>query len=325
MPPSGRGTEHETEFCVLRRDDLPARLDLFLTADRGLACLELSRSQWQRLIGAGLVEVDGRRARSAQRLRGGETVRVRVPPPRAAEPEPQELPLDVVYEDGDMIVIDKPRGLVVHPAPGHRAGTLVNALLHHCPDLAGVGGVRRPGIVHRLDKDTSGLLVVAKNDVAHRALQGAIRRREVTRQYLALVYGVPVPAAGRIDAPIGRHPTRRKQMAVVPGGRAAATHYRVAEDLGRFALVEAALETGRTHQVRVHMAHIGHPLVGDPVYAGRRRAPGPIGGQALHAARLRLRHPRSGEPLDFEAPLPPDMARLLRGLRKRVGDGGAVD
>lgn len=288
------------------------RLDVALAAD---AALGLSRSRIQALIAAGAVTVDGVAVtRSGLRLRGGETIAVEVPPDRPAEAFAEDIPLDVVYEDADIIVINKPRGLVVHPAAGHSSGTLVNALLKHCPDLAGIGGVLRPGIVHRLDRDTTGLLVAAKTQRAHEALARAIKARAVRREYLAIVWGVPDAPQGRIEAPIGRHPVDRKRMAVVEGGRPAVSHFTVLESFGRASLLRCALETGRTHQIRVHLAFIGHPVIGDPVYGGRRDPCG-MAGQALHAALLAFDHPVDGRPLRFEVPPPEDFRQLLARLR----------
>lgn len=288
------------------------RLDRFL-AER--AELGLSRSRIQQLIREGRVRVDGRPARPSQPVRPGSRVWVQVPPPEPLEAVPEAIPLDVVYEDADLLVICKPRGMVVHPAPGHRSGTLVNALLVHCRDLAGIGGALRPGLVHRLDRDTTGLLVVAKTEHAYRHLAAQLKRREMERRYLALVRGVP-PPEGTVDAPIGRDPRRRVRMAVVPDGRPARTHFRVLEAFGdRYALLEARLETGRTHQIRVHLASIGHPVAGDPLYGGRAGELG-LAGQALHAYRLAFTHPRSGERLAFEAPLPADFAAALERLRR---------
>lgn len=288
------------------------RLDVALAGD---ATLALSRSRIQALIAAGAVAVDGVTVkRPGFRLRGGEAIVVEVPPDRPAEAVAQDIPLAVVYEDADLIVINKPRGLVVHPAAGHSSGTLVNALLKHCPDLAGIGGVLRPGIVHRLDRDTTGLLVVAKTQRAHDALTRAIKARAVHRGYLAIVWGVPDAVQGRIEAPIGRHPVDRKRMAVVEGGRPAVTHFAVLESFGRAALLRCALETGRTHQIRVHLAFIGHPVIGDPVYSGRRDSCG-MAGQALHAAMLAFAHPVDGRPLRFEVPPPEDFRQLLARLR----------
>lgn len=305
------------------------RLDRFLSSRPELG---LTRSHVQRLIERDLVRVDGRPARASRRLRGGERVEVVRPDPEPVSARPEPIPLNVVYEDADLLVVNKPRGLVVHPAPGHAGGTLVNALLARCPDLEAINDALRPGIVHRLDKDTTGLLVVAKTPAAHLALARQLRERRVRREYLALVRGQP-PDEGTVDAPIGRHPVHRKRMAVVAGGRPAVTHYRVLERFpdpggaagrgprGGYALLLVRLETGRTHQIRVHLAHAGHPVAGDPVYGGGRRGrPGELGleGQALHAARLAFVHPRTGVPVAFEAPPPADLAAALARLRARA-------
>ncbi len=273
---------------------------------------DLSRSRIQRLVEGGWILVDGRPPRKAgQRLRGGEEVHIHIPPPEPTTLEPEPIPLEIVYEDEDLAVLVKPAGMVVHPAPGHATGTLVHALLHRYPDLE-VGGTERPGIVHRLDQGTSGLMVVARTDAAHRALTAQMAAREVFKVYWALVHGHP-PERGTVDAPIGRHPVDRKRMAVVSGGREARTHYHVLARGGEVSLLELKLETGRTHQIRVHMAHLGHPLVGDPVY-GRRRDPMGLERPFLHAARLAFRHPRTGRRLVFQAPLPEDLRALLRRL-----------
>ena len=274
----------------------------------------LSRSQVQRLIEGGLVLVDGRRAKAGRRVRCGETLTVTLPEPEPAVAVPEALPLEVVYEDGDLLVVNKPRGMAVHPGAGRNRGTLVNALLHHCRDLSGIGGVQRPGIVHRLDKDTSGLLVVAKNDVAHQELARQIKARTVTRRYLALVHGNLTRDRGTVAAPIARHAVHRQKMAVDPArGRPAVTHFRVLRRYGACTLVELRLETGRTHQIRVHMAHIGHPVVGDRRYGPRRPDLG-LEGQFLHAAVLGFRHPRTGAYLEFSAPLPRELAAVLERL-----------
>ena len=300
------------------------RLDRFLAgAGRGW-----SRSQVTRWIGDGHVRRNGAAAKPAQLLQPGDVVEVAPPPPSPSELVPQEMPLDVLFEDEHMIVVNKPPGLVIHPAAGNPDGTLVNALLAHCRDLSGVGGVERPGIVHRLDKDTSGVLVAAKSDAAHRALSLAFRWRTTDKRYLAVAYGRFDRAEGVVDAPIARHPEERKRMAVVPGGRSARTLWWVRERLAGCALVECRLVTGRTHQVRVHMAHIGHALVGDPTYAGRQwrnvedaqvsAACRDFPRQALHAWKLTIAHPASGEPMTFEAPLPEDIRGLLAVLRSRA-------
>ncbi len=287
------------------------RLDSFVAR----RCPEISRSQARRLIDSGLVLMDGQAARPASRVASGDRITVMVPPPEEPEHlEPEPIPLTILYQDNDIIVIDKPPGLTVHPAPGHPRGTLVNALLAACPDLRGVGGALRPGIVHRLDKDTSGLMVIAKNDRAHRALSRQLKERTVHKTYLALVHGVPEPRQGTIEAPIGRHPRNRKKMAVVAGGREAVTRYRVLEPLagGRYALVEAEPVTGRTHQIRVHMAAIGHPILGDCTYGKRSEL---IPRQALHAWRLAFAMPLSGRLVEFESPPPPDLRLALAKLR----------
>ncbi len=287
-----------------------ARLDVFLRT----RLPRLSRSRIHDLILAGHIRVQGERRKPAARVHRGQEVTVEIPAPEPSALRPEPIPLDVRYEDDDLLVINKPPGRPVHPGPGHATGTLVHAILARVPDLAGVGGVLRPGIVHRLDKDTSGLLVVAKNDQTLRALQAAIKARTVTRRYLALVHGRVIPFEGTIEAPIARHPHRRKQMAVVASGRPAATRYRTREQFSAAALVEASLLTGRTHQIRVHFAHIGHPVVGDSVYGRRREAWG-MTRQALHAARLAFPHPRTGVAVAVEAPLPEDMAAALDRLR----------
>jgi 23S rRNA pseudouridine1911/1915/1917 synthase len=284
-----------------------------------------SRSQVARWIAAGHVTRNGGAAKPAQLLTPGDVIEVDPPAPTASEVLPQDIPLDVLFEDANLIVINKPPGLVIHPAAGNPDGTLVNALLAHCHDLSGIGGVERPGIVHRLDKDTSGVLIAAKTDLAHRALSLSFRWRTTDKRYLAVVYGEPKAAEGVVDAPIARHPTERKHMAVVAGGRPARTLWWVRERFVGTALVECRLVTGRTHQVRVHMAHIGHALVGDPTYAGRQwrmiedqdaaAACRDFPRQALHAWKLTITHPVTGVPMTFEAPLPADLAALLAALR----------
>jgi 23S rRNA pseudouridine1911/1915/1917 synthase len=284
-----------------------------------------SRSQVARWISDGHVTRNGRAAKPAAQLQAGDVVVVTPPAVTPSELVAQDIPLDVLYEDEHLIVINKPPGLVIHPAAGNPDGTLVNALLAHCSDLSGVGGVERPGIVHRLDKDTSGVLVAAKSDAAHRSLSLSFRWRTTEKRYLCVVYGGPAAAEGVVDAPIARHPSERKRMAVVEGGRAARTLWWVRERFAGAALVECRPITGRTHQIRVHMAHLGHALVGDQVYAGRqwrsidddalaarcRDFPR----QALHAWRLTFTHPAAGEPMTFEAPLPADLEALLADLR----------
>jgi len=281
------------------------RLDLFLARE----VRELTRSQLKRLIDEGLALLNGRPAKPGQRVRTDDRVSLTIPPPRPPTVEAEPIPLHVVYEDPHLLVVDKPAGLAVHPAPGHPRDTLVNALLALCPDLRGIGGELRPGIVHRLDKDTSGLMVVAKTSGAHLALSHQIKERQVRKGYLALVKGNLHPREGIIDAPIARDPRNRKRMAVVPGGREACTRYRVLRAGGAYSLVEVFPETGRTHQIRVHLASIGYPLVGDPVYG---KGSPLVGRQFLHAHLLAFHHPATGEWREFTSPLPPDLETALR-------------
>jgi 23S rRNA pseudouridine1911/1915/1917 synthase len=317
--------------------DAGVRLDVFVAA----ALPDATRSEARRLIelpedAAEGVRVNARREKPGYRLRPGDVVTARRPAAAPVAAQPEAIPLTIVYEDADLLVIDKARGMVVHPAPGAESGTLVNAVLAHADDLSGIGGEQRPGIVHRLDKDTGGLLVVAKNDAAHRHLQAQIEARTAERRYQALVWGAPSFATAIVDAPIGRHPTDRKKMAVVTDprrtARSAVTHLTVRESFhGAFALVDARLETGRTHQIRVHCAYVHHPIVGDPAYGGSRRVPAhalpverraaveraidALGGQALHACSLAFTHPRTGERLQFSVDLPRPMQELLSLLR----------
>ena len=290
----------------------PVRLDVWLSRQ----CAEPSRARWQALIQERLVLVDGQACKPRHRLHGGEEIEYEIPEAKPVALEAEAIDLVVLFEDTDLIVIDKPAGLVVHPAPGHDAGTLVNALLHHCRDLTGIGGERRPGIVHRLDKDTSGILVVAKNDAAMHELQRQFKAREVHKEYAALVWGVLGRESGTVDAPISRHRHHRTRMAVVQErGRRAVTHWSLVEAFEDVSWVRLRIETGRTHQIRVHMAHLGHPVVGDAVYGGlRKRHPLRATRQMLHAEVLRIAHPRTGEPLLFEAPLPADFRALLHEL-----------
>ena len=287
------------------------RLDAFLAG----AVPELTRSAAQRLIGEGQVLVNGRAPAKSLKLSGGETVTVTLPEPEPIEAVAQDIPLDVVYEDEDVIVVNKPVGLVVHPAPGHSDGTLVNALLHHCGgSLSGVGGALRPGIVHRIDRDTSGLIIAAKNDFAHQALAAQLQDHTLARTYEAVAVGNLREDRGTVDAPIGRCPSDRKKMAVVDrGGRSAVTHWEVVERFPGYTHIRCRLETGRTHQIRVHLASIGHPLLGDTVYGAKKPVPG-LAGQCLHAAELRFLHPRTGEPVTVEAPLPDWFRAVLERL-----------
>ena len=302
--------------------DKGERLDAFLAAAFGI-----SRSAAERLIAEGSVCITPGEANKKYRLKGGEQVELTLPDPTPAEAQPEDIPLDIVFEDEDIVVVNKPQGMVVHPAAGNESGTLVNALLYHCKgSLSGVGGVERPGIVHRIDKDTSGLLVVAKNDHAHQHLAEQLKTHTVSRVYYAIVLGNLKNDTGTVHARIGRHPTDRKRMAIVHRedlGKDAITHYEVAERFGAFTLVRCHLETGRTHQIRVHMASLGHPLLGDGVYGGdgtrfealHKRL---IHGQCLHAAQLHLIHPRTGEQMLHTAPLPDDFVALLDILRQQA-------
>jgi 23S rRNA pseudouridine1911/1915/1917 synthase len=294
--------------------------------DRALAAAvpTLSRERLKALIRSGAVEAGGKAVRDpATKVRGEEALRVAVPEPKPAHNEPQDIPLSIVFEDEHLLIVDKPAGLVVHPAAGNLDGTLVNALLHHCAGkLSGIGGVARPGIVHRIDKDTSGLLVVAKTDVAHEGLAKQFAAHSIDRRYLAIVNGAPKAAEGTVDAALARSPTNRKKIAIVEGkrGKRAVTHWKRLKILAGAALVECRLETGRTHQVRVHMASIGHPLVGDPVYGASGKTHGKLlkalqfHRQALHAAELGFTHPVTKSRLSFASPMPPDMQELMRAL-----------
>lgn len=292
--------------------DAGVRLDAFLAGR-----MEKTRSAVQKLIDQGSVQVNGSAAAKNTRLRVGDWVEVEVPPPEELDVKPQDIPLDIVYEDGDLLVVNKPKGMVVHPAAGNPDGTLVNALLFHCGEsLSGINGVIRPGIVHRIDKDTSGLLIVAKNDRAHQSLAEQIAVHSFTRIYNAVVYGNLKEDEGTVSAAIGRHPTDRKRMAVLSsGGREAVTHYRALERFSSFTLVECRLETGRTHQIRVHMAHIGHPVAGDPVY-GPKKCITELRGQCLHARVIGFVHPSTGEYLEFDSGLPAYFDQFLTKLRR---------
>ncbi len=313
--------DYSEGMCITSESfDVGKRADAFLAEKTGL-----TRSALSRLMESGDVLLGERAVAKNYKVREGDTFFVELPEPENSAAEPEDIPIDVVYEDSDIIVVNKPKGMVVHPAPGNTHGTLVNALLYHCRDsLSGVGGVVRPGIVHRIDKDTGGLLVVAKNDAAHLYLAERIKTHEVGRIYYAIVLGNFKEDEGTIDAPIGRHPTDRKRMAVLRSpeyrAREAVTHWRVLERYGQFTLVRCQLETGRTHQIRVHMASVGHPLLGDNVYGGagtqfEAKHKRLINGQCLFAAELHLTHPKTGEEMKFSAELPRDMSELIDILR----------
>lgn len=275
---------------------------------------QYSRSQFHRLIKSGAVKVNGNVPRAKDQVRQGDLIQVTEPAPAHLDLQPENIPLDIVYEDDDVLVVNKPQGMVVHPAPGHPDHTLVNALLYHCP-LSTINGTYRPGIVHRIDKDTSGLLMVAKTDRAHRSLAAQLKAKTNIREYTALVHGNIREDHGTINAPLGRNPKNRKQQAVVPGGRPAVTHFTVVHRYGDYTLIKCQLETGRTHQIRVHMKSIGHPLAGDPLYGPRKTLAG--NGQFLHAGKLGFTHPVTGKQLIFTAPLPPVFEKTLAQLDKR--------
>lgn len=294
---------------VFRAEGPGVRLDVAVVK----ALADLSRTHAQRLIKEGLVTVDGRAARPSHRLEGGERIEVRIPPPPPDDTTPEPIPLDVIYEDAALAAINKPAGMVVHPAAGNRVGTLVNALLARWPQIAGVGGRDRAGIVHRLDKDTSGVILVAKTEPARLALMAQFEARTVQKRYIALVHGHPPTPQGLIEAPIGRDPKQRRRMAVVRGGREAASVYKVIAWYKDCALVEVIPQTGRTHQIRVHMAFIGCPIVGDPVY-GRRKERLGLKRQFLHAAGLEFTSPATGERVKVEAPLPTELMNVLEQL-----------
>ena len=288
------------------------RLDAFLASSLD----GLTRSQATRLIESGEVAVNGRAVSKSYKLAGGEDIAVTLPEPEPVEAVPQDIPLDVVYEDADVIVVNKPSGMVVHPAPGHPDGTLVNALLYHCAGtLSGIGGALRPGIVHRIDRDTSGLIIAAKNDAAHQYLSAQLADHTLARTYECIVVGKLREDRGTVDAPIARHPTDRKRMAVVAGGREAVTHWEVIARYPGYTHVRCRLETGRTHQIRVHMAYIGHPILGDTVYGTKKEVPG-LTGQCLHAVGLRFLHPRTHEVVELSCPLPEEFTRMLQKIRK---------
>ena len=290
----------------------PRRLDIYLNEKFS----EWSRSHIQKLIADGLITVDGARVKASFKITGGEEIFIREVDAAEVDYAPENLPLDILYEDAEIIVVNKARGMTVHPADTVRSGTLVNALLYHCKDLSGINGVKRPGIVHRLDKDTSGVMVVAKTDAAHLSLASQIKDKIAMRTYLAIVHGVLTDNAGIISGAIGRDKVDRKKMAITPDGKPAVTEFKVLERFENFTYVECKLQTGRTHQIRVHMKAIGHPLLGDTKYTARKNF-FDIKGQALHSHTLSLIHPTTGERMTFTAPLPDDMKKILIQLRVR--------
>jgi 23S rRNA pseudouridine1911/1915/1917 synthase len=293
------------------KEDEGKRIDVFLAAE-----LDYTRSYIKKLIVDGLVFVNGKTVKPSYKVKENDEVVLNIPEAEKIDVLPENIPLDILYEDDDIIVINKPQGMVVHPAPGNYSGTLVNALLYHCKNLSGINGILRPGIVHRLDKDTSGVMVVAKNDKAHISLSNQIKERSVFKKYVAIVEGVIKDEEGKIEAPIGRHPVDRKKMAVIEDGRYALTLYKVLERFKENTLVEAVIKTGRTHQIRVHMAYIGHPIVGDHVY-GFKRQKFKLEGQALHSSVLGFMHPTKGVYMEFEAPLPEYFKKLIEILRNK--------
>ena len=301
----------ETYFFIIQENQ-QMRLDKYLAEQFP----EQTRSYLQKLIKEGKVLVGGKCVKSGYQLSSGEEVTVNIPEPVELEIEPQKMDLDIVYEDADVILINKPKGMVVHPAPGHTTDTLVNGLLYHCKDnLSGINGVARPGIVHRIDRDTTGILIVCKNDMSHNSIAAQLKEHSINRRYRALVHGNLKDDTGTVEGPIGRHPIDRKKMAINErNGKPAVTHYTVLEHFGNYTLIECKLETGRTHQIRVHMSSIGHPLVGDEVY-GPAKCPFKLQGQCLHAMILGFVHPRTGEYMEFSADLPEYFENLLRKLR----------
>ena len=301
------------EIFTIETDDVNKRVDVFLNEEME----DISRSALQKNIEKGNITVNGEKISKNYKLRIGDIVEAELPPPENIDIVPEDIPLDIMYEDDDLIVINKPQNMVVHPAPGHYTGTLVNALMFHCGDnLSGINGVLRPGIVHRIVKDTSGVLVIAKSDLAHKGLSEQLAEHSMKRVYNAIVYNSFSEESGTVDRNIDRSKNDRKKMAVVmQGGRNAVTHYKVIEKLGKYTWVELQLETGRTHQIRVHMSYIGHPLLGDPVY-GPKKCPFNLNGQVLHAKVLGFIHPRTGEYMEFNSELPDYFSSLIERLKK---------
>lgn len=303
------GIEAGLEVVTAGAEDAGARIDVYLAAKLGV-----SRSNMQKLLEEGRVKRGDKVLKANYKVRAGEVYTVDIPEPEPIEAVPEDIPLDIIYEDDDVVVLNKARGMVVHPAPGNYTGTLVNALLYHCKNLSGINSAIRPGIVHRLDKDTSGIMIVAKNDAAHIALSQQIQSKTAVRTYLAVVRGNIKNDSGTIETQITRDKNDRKKMAVVKdGGRKAITDYEVLERFGKYTLVRCKLRTGRTHQIRVHMEYLGYPLVGDPKYSPMK-TPFAIKGQALHSHTLEFTHPRTGERMKFEAPLPEDMHKIITRL-----------
>lgn len=305
--------ENGLQRLTVSPEDAGERIDKYLAEQLP----DITRSYLQKLLKDGSVQMNGKPVKASTKTAVGALIALTIPEPEEPEILPENIPLDILYEDSDVILINKPKNMVVHPAAGHYTGTLVNALMYHCRgDLSGINGVLRPGIVHRIDKDTTGVLIVCKNDRAHNALAEQLKEHSITRKYRAIVCGNLKEDEGTVDAPLGRHPQDRKKMAIVrSGGKRAVTHYRVLERFGNYTYIECRLETGRTHQIRVHMASLGHPLLGDEIY-GRAKSPFKLEGQTLHAMVLGFIHPTTGEYMEFEAPLPEYFEKLLEKLRK---------
>lgn len=306
-------SENGLQRLIVSPEEAGVRIDKYLAEQLP----DITRSYLQKLLKDGSVQMNGKPVKTSTKTAAGAVIELTIPEPEEPEILPEDIPLDILYEDSDVILINKPKDMVVHPAAGHYTGTLVNALMYHCKgDLSGINGVLRPGIVHRIDKDTTGVLIVCKNDKAHNALAEQLKEHSITRKYRAIVCGNLKEDEGTVDAPLGRHPQDRKKMAIVrTGGKRAVTHYRVLERFGNYTYIECQLETGRTHQIRVHMASLGHPLLGDEVY-GRVKSPFKLEGQTLHAMVLGFIHPTTGEYMEFEAPLPEYFEKLLRKLEQ---------
>ena len=306
-------SENGLQRLTVSPEEAGVRIDKYLAEQLP----DITRSYLQKLLKDGSVQMNGKPVKTSTKTAAGAVIELTIPDPEEPEILPEDIPLDILYEDSDVILINKPKDMVVHPAAGHYTGTLVNALMYHCKgDFSGINGVLRPGIVHRIDKDTTGVLIVCKNDKAHNALAEQLKEHSITRKYRAIVCGNLKEDEGTVDAPLGRHPQDRKKMAIVrTGGKRAVTHYRVLERFGNYTYIECQLETGRTHQIRVHMASLGHPLLGDEVY-GRVKSPFKLEGQTLHAMVLGFIHPTTGEYMEFEAPLPEYFEKLLEKLRR---------
>lgn len=306
-------SENGLQRLTVSPEEAGVRIDKYLAEQLP----DITRSYLQKLLKDGSVQMNGKPVKTSTKTAAGAVIELTIPDPEEPEILPEDIPLDILYEDSDVILINKPKDMVVHPAAGHYTGTLVNALMYHCKgDLSGINGVLRPGIVHRIDKDTTGVLIVCKNDKAHNALAEQLKEHSITRKYRAIVCGNLKEDEGTVDAPLGRHPQDRKKMAIVrTGGKRAVTHYRVLERFGNYTYIECQLETGRTHQIRVHMASLGHPLLGDEIY-GRVKSPFKLEGQTLHAMVLGFIHPTTGEYMEFEAPLPEYFEKLLEKLRR---------